>query len=117
MLNLEKVANVLDAAADHLDAIEAEKVSSATAERQERIDTLAAKYADATGEEMPDGIRAKLANSDKDVVELVNSMVEKQAGEIEALGGPSSLGDNNASTTVKEAADQADEHFLTWINS
>ncbi len=117
MLNLEKVANVLDAAADHLDAIEAEKLSSATAERQERIDTLAVKYADATGEEMPASIRAKLANSDKDVVELVNSMLEKQAGEVEALGGPSSLSDNSASLTIKEAADQADERFVTWVNS
>jgi len=117
MLNLEKVANVLDAAADHLDAIEAEKVSSAQAIRQERVDELASKYADATGEEMPDSIRAKLANSDKDVVELVTSMLEKQAGELEALGGPSSLNDNSASTTVKEAADQAEDRFVAWINS
>ena len=117
MLNLTKVANVLDAAADHLDAIEAEKMSSAHTARQERIDTLAAKYADATGEEMPDSIRKKLAASDTDVVELVNSMIEKQAGVIEALGGPSTLSDNPVPTTVKEAADQAEDHFLSWINS
>jgi hypothetical protein len=117
MLNLEKVAKVLDAAADHLDAIEAEKMSSARAERQERIDALAAKYADATGEEMPDSIRQKLAASDTDVVELVNSMIEKQAGAVEALGGPSSLNDDSTPTTVKEAADQAEDRFLSWINS
>lgn len=117
MLDLVKVANVLDAAAEHLDAIESEKVSSAHAERQARIDTLAAKYAEATGEELPDSIRKKLASSDKDVVELVNSMIEKQAGAVEALGGPSSRGDGAAPTTVKEAAEQAEERFLYWINS
>jgi hypothetical protein len=117
MLNLEKVANVLDAAADHLDAIEAEKTSAAHSERQGRIDVLAGKYADATGDEMPASIREKLAASDKDVVELVNSMIEKQAGVVEALGGPSSRDDNAAPTTTKEAADQADEHFVNWINS
>lgn len=117
MLNLEKVANVLDAAADHLDAIEGEKVSSARAAREERIDELASKYADTTGEEMPDSIRAKLASSDKDVVELITSMVEKQAGDLEALGGPSSRNDSNAPTTVKEAADQAEDRFVSWINS
>jgi len=117
MLNLIKVANVLDAAAEHLDAIEAEKISSACAERQARVDTLAAKYAEATGEEISDSIRKKLATSDKDIVELVNSMIEKQAGTVEALGGPSSRGDTASPTTIKEAAEQADERFLNWITS
>ena len=115
MLDLVKVANVLDAAADHFDAIESEKISSAHAERQARIDTLASKYAEATGETMPEAIRNKLASSDKDVVELVRSMIEKQAGAVESLGGPSSRGDETAPMTVKEAADQADEQFLAWI--
>ena len=117
MLDLVKVANVHDAAAEHLDAIESEKISSACAERQTRIDTLASKYAETTGEELPDSIRKKLASSDKDVVELVNSMIEKQAGTVEALGGPSSRGDNSAPTTIKEAAEQAEERFLSRINS
>jgi hypothetical protein len=117
MLDLTKVANVLDAAAEHLDAIESEKVSSAHAERQTRVDTLAAKYAEATGEELPDSIRKKLASSDKDVVEWVNSMIEKQAGAVEALGSPSSRGDGAAPVTVKESADQAEARFGEWIVS
>jgi predicted extracellular nuclease len=117
MLDLVKVANVLDAAAEHLDAIESEKISSANAARQATIDTLAAKYAEATGEEMPDTIRKKLASSDKDVVELVRAMVTKQAGAVETLGSSSSRGDDSAPMTVKEAAEQADEHFRDWIIS
>ena len=117
MLDLTKVANVLDAAADHFDAIEAEKISSANAECQARIDTLASKYADATGEEMPDSIRKKLASSDKDVVALVNSMIEKQAGTVESMGSPSSRGDGAAPLTVKEASEQAEKRFGDWLVS
>jgi predicted RNA binding protein with dsRBD fold (UPF0201 family) len=117
MLDLVKIANVLDAAADHLDAIESEKVSSVQAERHAQIDTLASKYAEATGEEMPDSIRQKLASSDKDVVSLINAMVEKQAGRVESLGGPSDKEDPAAPTSVKEAAEAADDAFLKWICS
>lgn len=117
MLDLEKVATVLDAAADHFDAIEAEKVSSARAERITQIDEVASKYAEATGEEMPESIRQKLAESPKDVVAFLRSMTEKQAGAVESLGGPSSRNDDPAPKTVKEAAAAADDQFLKWVMS
>lgn len=116
MLDLVKVANVLDAAADCLDAAEHEKLSAAHSARTAQINALADKYAEATGEEMPDAIRQKLAHSDKDVVELLQSMVTKQAGHPEALGGPSNE-DDDAPLTKKEAADAADDRFLNWITS
>lgn len=117
MLDLVKVADVLDAAADHLEAIDAEKVSSVQAERKTRIDQLASKYAETTGEELPEGVRSKLASSDKDVVALINTMIQKQASTVEVLGGPSSRGDGSEPQTVKEAADQAEDRFLSWIMS
>ncbi len=117
MLNLVKVAAVIDAAADHLDAIESDKLSTVQAERQAQVDKLAASYVDATGEEMPDGIRQKLATSDKDVVALVTSMIEKQAGRVESLGGPSDKDDAQQPVTLKEAAVAADERFLSWALS
>jgi len=113
--DLSKIAAVLDAAADHLDAIESEKKSSAMAERQSRIDDLANKYAEATGEEMPEEIRAKLAASDKAVVELLDQMVQKHASQIAPLGGPASERDDSGPVTTKEAADAASDRFLTWI--
>ena len=116
-MNLAKVADVLDAAADHFDALENEKVSAVQAERQAQIDKLASTYAEATGEEMPESIRQKLASSDKDIVSLLNSMVEKQAGKVESLGGPSDKDDDVAPSSVKEAAEQADDRFLKWIVS
>jgi hypothetical protein len=116
-LDLEKVAAVLDAAADHIDAIDAEKVSSARAERMTQIDEVASKYAEAMGEEMPDTIRQKLAESPQDVVAFLRTMAEKQAGAVESLGGPSSRNDDPAPRTVKEAADAADQQFLNWVMS
>ncbi len=116
-LSLVKVAAVLEAAADHFDALERDQASSVRAERQAQIDTLAGKYAEATGEEMPAPMRRKLADSDRDVVELIASMATKQAGAIEALGGPSTRTDPGAPRTVKEAAEQADDRFLSWVTS
>lgn len=117
MADLAKIADVLEAAGDYIDAVEHEKTSSAAAERQAVIDVLAEKYAKATGEEMPDSIRSKLASSDKDVVGLLQSMVDKHAGEIEPLGAPSSKDDERESLTKKEAAEAADDRFLSWVNS
>lgn len=117
MLDLEKVAAVLDAAADHFDAIDAEKVSSARAERMAQIDEVASKYAEATGEEMPDSIRQKLAESPQDVVAFLRSMAEKQAGAVESLGGPSTRDDSPAPQNKKEAAVAADDRFLNWVMS
>lgn len=116
-LDLEKVAAVLDAAADHIDAIDAEKVSSARAERMTQIDEVASKYAEAMGEEMPDVIRQKLAEGPQDVVAFLRTMTEKQAGAVESLGGPSSRNDALEPRTIKEAAADADQRFLNWINS
>jgi len=116
-VNLVKVAAVLEAAADHFDALEEEQAATGRAERQARIDALADKYAEATGEEMPVPLRAKLAESDKDVVELITSMATKQASAIEALGAPSVRGAEGAPRTVKEAADQAGDRFLNWLMS
>lgn len=117
MSNLLKAAAVLDAAANHFDALEGEKVSALTIERQTQIDALASKYAEAVGEEMPANVRKKLAESDKEIVELIASMATKQASAIESLGAPSDRNDDVAPSTVKEAAEMADQKFVSWITS
>lgn len=114
-VELIKVADVLDAAADYIDHVEREKTSTAQAERQSQIDKLASMYAEASGETMPDAIRHKLASSDKDVVALLQSMVEKNAGRVEKLGGAADKDDEKPALTVKEAADAASQRFLDWM--
>lgn len=117
MRDMLKLAAVLDATADHLDAVENEKLSSVRAERQAEIDKLASIYVEATGEELPEGIRAKLAASDKDVVDLLKSMATKHAARVEPLGAPSDNNDEREPQSVKEAAAAADDKFLNWIVS
>jgi hypothetical protein len=117
MLDPVKIAAVLDAAADHLDAVEQAKLSSIRAERQSIVDALAAKYAETHGEELPEKIRQKLAASDTDVINLLHTMVEKNAGRPEALGGPSDRDDEKQSLSVKEAADAAWDRFGNWLTS
>lgn len=113
-----KAAEALEAAADYIDKMEQEKQSSVAAERRTSVDELADKYAQATGEKMPVGIREKLSTSDKDVVALIKGIVEKQAGSVESLGTASSRPDRQAAPmNVKEAADAADDRFLNWIMS
>ena len=116
-VSLSKVAAVIDAAADHFDAIEREKQSAHQTERAALIEQMAGKYAEATGEEMPKHIRQKLAQSDKDVVDLITSMATKQASQIEAMGAPSTRSDNAEPQTAKEASEQADSRFLNWVMS
>ena len=111
-----KIANVLDCMADVFDAGEAEKRAAATQQRTTQIEKLATQYREATGEDLPESMRQKLANSDEDVVSLVQKMAARQTEHVESLGGPSSNRDGDAvPLTKKEASDAADERFLNWI--
>lgn len=113
-----KIATVLERMADVLDAGEAEKRASTVQQRTTQINKLAEQYREATGEDLPDTIRQKLASSDEDVVSLVQKMAERQTEKVESLGGPSSNRDGDATQfTKKEASDAADDRFLHWVNS
>lgn len=115
---LIKVAEVLEAAASHIDTTEAEKIAAVTAQKQSIINSLASKYAEATGEDIPDDLRSKLANSDGDVVDLMKSILEKQSTQMESLGHASAKDDDDAlPSTTKEASEKADERFLNWLTS
>jgi len=116
-IDLIKVARVLDAAADHFDAIESEKVSTIRAAQEGRLDELASKYAEAMGEELPESLRRKLGESDGDVLELVQSFVAKHASQLDSMVSPSDRNDERIPTTAKEASEDAERRFLEWITS
>lgn len=116
MFDMLKIAQVLEAAAEHIDSIEAAKIAAVAEEKKSIINSLASKFAEATGEEMPEIVRNKLATSDKDVVDLVKSMIEKQASNVDSLGKPSDHDVNDRTpTSIKEAASIADDRFVDWI--
>lgn len=112
---LTKVAEVLELLASHIDSLENEKAASVAAEKSSIITALADKYAAATGETLPDEVKNKLAAVDGDVVTLVNSLIEKSAGTVDSLGGPSEVQDETMPLTKKEAAVKAEDQFLNWI--
>lgn len=112
-----KLAAVLDRMADYVENVESDKTASVRAERSASIDKLATRYVEATGEELPDSVRKKLADTDKDIVELIQSMAEKNASIPEELGGPSSRRDEPSPMNIKEAADAAYDRFGAWLTS
>jgi hypothetical protein len=111
-----KIASVLEAAANYVEAIEREKAASVEAARAAVVNKLAAAHANAHGDELPDDVRAKLAGVDPAVLSYVESVLQKAAATADTLGTPVNT-DDNQPTTVKEAADAADEKFANWLLS
>lgn len=116
MADLNKVAAVLEAAADYYEQNEREKTSASEAARTARLDKIAAAHLNTHGEELPDTVRQKLAKTDDASLDVIESLLAKQAGTVDPLGAGASS-DNPSPKTVKEAADAADERFVSWIVS
>jgi hypothetical protein len=112
-----KLAAVFDAMADYVDQVETEKTSSVAAARQVRLDKIATAHATAHGEELPDIARQKLAKADDATLDVVEDLLSKQAGIVTPLGGGVSADDDLQPKTTKQAADAADERFVSWIVS
>ncbi len=116
-LTRAKMAEVFDAVADYVEEIEGQKLAAERAARLSRIDTMAERYAHATGESFPDSMRNKLANLDPAALDEIIKMTKTAGESPDSLGSPAELSDRSAPRTVKEAADQAEENFLAWIAS
>ena len=115
-MNLRKVANVFDAMAVYVDAVESEKHAAAESVRLARVDKVASAHASAHGEAIPDDIRRKLAETDPSVLAYVENVLQKQSGVVEALGSPADS-DTNESRGVKQASDDAWARFGNFILS
>lgn len=116
---LLKVADVLEEAAKVVDSQEAEKTAAVKKARESALKIVAEKYAEATGEELPEEILNKLASSDDDIVSTVQKMVEKTASNnsVESLGRSSEQPSTRQPSNKKEAAEAAWERFGSYINS
>lgn len=116
MVDHTKLAAVFDAMADYVDQIEGEKTSSVQAARQARIDKIASVHIATHGEELPDVARQKLAKTDDAALDIIEDLLSKQAGNVTPLGAGASS-DDEQPKTIKQAADAADERFVSWIVS
>lgn len=114
MANLEKIANVLELTAEYVEQVEREKQAAADGARKARLDKIAAAHLAAHGEEMAETARQKLAKTDAATLDVVEELLQKQAGAVESMGGPARDEDLNTKQASKPDADQA---FLNWIVS
>jgi len=115
---LLKVAAALDEIADVLDEQEREKQAVVLRSRDEALQSVASKYAAATGEELPDDVKEKLAASGEDIIATVRTMVEKtSSAAVESLGRASEKSAHLVPRTRSEAKDAAWDRFGSFINS
>ena len=116
-MNLEKVAEVLDAAATYLDAVENEKQAKVWSEREGLVADIGEKYAEATGEDITDETLRKLANADVDLLNILEKVADVSSDKVAELGFPSTLQDSTAPLNKKEAAVAADDRFVNFVLS
>jgi hypothetical protein len=109
---LEKVATVLEAAADEYDAKEAEYARKDSEAKSGLVTPILDKVALATGMD-EDEIREKLSAADLSVVEILSKLASEESAS--ELGGPDLI--KNAGFTNKEdGASMADSRFLNWLS-
>jgi len=117
---LLKVAAVLEETAKVIDGHETEKAAAVKVARDAAMKSVADKYTEATGEEIPEEVFSKLSSSGEDVLATVQKLLEKTAGStggVESLGRSGEKSAHKQPTTKKEAADAAWERFGNFINS
>jgi hypothetical protein len=113
---LLKVADVIDQTAAFIDGQESAKQLAVRAARESAAKAFAVKFAEATGDELPEDVLQKLAASDEDVLTTVSKLVEK-TGAVESLGSSSDKTASAVPMTKKERAEAAYERFGSFINS
>lgn len=115
---LLKVAEVLETAAATLDAQEAEKTAAVKKARENAASAVAAKFAEATGEDLPEEVFSKLASSDENVLSTVQKLLDKKAEDsVESMGHSSDKSASHVPMTKKERRQAAWDNFGNFINS
>jgi len=111
----DDIANLLEATADYVDGIESTKFAADKTAREARIGTLAGRYESSTGESIPANMKEKLATLDVDTLDQLLKVAHNSSDSPASLGEPADQDDVVVPRTIKEAAVQADDHFLSWI--
>lgn len=114
---LLKVADVLEKTAAYVDAHESDKTAAQRKSREEALKVVSGKYAEATGEDLPEDVLSKLASSDEEVLSTVQKMVEKASGVVESLGRSSDKQGSYKPATKAESLSAAWDRFGSFIVS
>jgi len=115
ILDLVKVADVLEKVAAYIDATEAEKQDNINNSRSKIASLLQENYEDATGEILDDDVVSKIASADVDILTAIDRLTQRDDSE---LGSASSIKSASAPVTKKEQAEAAEDHFAEFcLNS
>ena len=113
----QKLAEVIDALADYVEDVELKKFAAEKSERTVRVDKIAQRYEQTTGESLPEPLRMKLSQVDPEILDHWMRTAQHTGEEPDSLGQPGEVHDKAQPRTVKEAASQAEDSFLSWIVS
>ena len=112
MVDLEKVASVLEKAAVYIDTIETSKLQQEMENRNKIAGLLKDKYEEATGDILSDDVIHKLAAADVDILDAIERLTQHSDN---AELGVASLEKSAASPiTKKEQAEAADDRFADF---
>jgi hypothetical protein len=100
MLDLIKVAEVLEAAANYIEATETKQAEAANAIRDAEVSKLASRIRDAVGENVSPEV-LKLAAVNPEVTELLSRLAG--GDRVDSLGGPETTKTASSSSSLPEA--------------
>jgi hypothetical protein len=114
---LFKVATVLEEAAKVIDTHTTEKTAAARDAHTRSVKELSARFAEATGGELPSDVAEKLASADKDVLATVSRLIENSGSPVETMGGSSEKTSGVRPLTKAERLQAAYDNFGSFITN
>ena len=90
-MDYNEIADVLDSVAVYVDGLEHEKQATQQEARDTRVSKIAERYETATGEDVPENIKSKLAGLDPDVLDHLLKVANNSTDDVTSLGGPGSI--------------------------
>lgn len=112
MVDLTKIAAVLDATAAYIEHVEQEKQAQYTQTRNQRVAKIAAAHEATYGETLPADMYKKLAETDDAGLDVVEDLLTRKGGELPSLGAGQA---NTKEAAFKDSKDPAGERFARWI--
>lgn len=110
MLDLMKVAEVLEAAASYIEATETKQAEAVRATRHAEVSKVASRVRDAVGEEFSTDALHKLAETNPEVLHLLTRLAGDE--HVDSLGGP-----ENVKTASASSLPEGEAAFLNFLLS
>ena len=114
---LEHTAEILEKMASYIDAVESNRINVENTEKMKSASVILEKLQDLTGGSLEENLANKIANTDKDVIGLLDK-IASTIQDADSLGGPSERASVPAGPlSTKERSKLAEHRFLSWLMS